>query len=482
MVKKLFFILATLGVATATQAGEGAKLSLSQKDIAELVLKQGLKAKEVDLKYQQLRFSTAQELTKYDWKLNVETGFEYDKSATFSTNDTKYERLRTLLGVNKSFITGTNLGLEFSRLSQKFDQGSLQFSQTPASATLDSVGLTLQQSILGNFLGATDRAQLAAVELNFQANSLLRADELQDAVLEGIRLFWNSYVAQENFRETMASRDRYKKLVDTVRRKSGYGYTSPGELTQVQAELEVREQAVKKASIDYLANLENLQLFLDLPRGTEIEFVIPQQIPPLPSLAQKDISQVRELRSQQLKVEAAQAAYDAAQNKSYPQVNLVGRIYATGADETVEGSLPKALSGSNPKYYAGVQLTYNFGSDFQTEDIINKKSVYELEKTRLYRQKLEVSDREAQAQRKVAASFAIAESAKKQKEFRDKTVTELQRSYNQGRTDIRNLIEALNSYFNAEVQLTRALGDYQIALNEWAAIRDELIPDTTKEN
>jgi hypothetical protein len=39
----------------------------------------------------------------------------------------------------------------------------------------------------------------------------------------------------------------------------------------------------------------------------------------------------------------------------------------------------------------------------------------------------------------------------------------------------------MNAFFDSEVQYVRAVGDYSIALNEWAALRDELIPDDNKD-
>ncbi len=51
----------------------------------------------------------------------------------------------------------------------------------------------------------------------------------------------------------------------------------------------------------------------------------------------------------------------------------------------------------------------------------------------------------------------------------------MQRSFNNGRVDINLLIEAMNKFFSSQVQYTRAVGDYFIALNEWAALNDELI-------
>ncbi|WP_374035088.1 TolC family protein [Bdellovibrio bacteriovorus] len=483
MVKILLALLSTTAIeaAYAQQAPAKKEITLTQKDVAELVLKQGLKTKEVNLKYQQFRLTPALALSAYDWVLNAETGFEYDKSAGLLSNSTpveaKYERYRTTVGLKKPFTTGTTLGIELSRLSQQVEFDSVVTNPPPGEQTLDSAGLLLEQALLGNFFGVADRGTVNAAELTYQAESINRANELEDVVLEAIRQFWNTYVAQENFKESVASRDRYKKLVDAVKRKTSLGYSNPGDLPQVQAEFETREQKVKTSSTEYLDNLENLVTLLSLEPGTEIRFQIPGNIPAVPKLPLKKVEDLRTIRSQKLKVEAAQESLAAAESLSYPTLNFVGKVYTTGVDENANDAYSDVVSGTRPKYYMGLRFQYNFGSDIQNEQIINKKLSKDLESTRLSRQLLEAEDLEIQAQRKVQSTYAVVLSAEKQKGYREKASQELNRSYNQGRTDISILITAMNNYFDSEVQYMRAMGDYAIALNEWAASRDELIPD-----
>lgn len=481
MVKILitFLCLTTVSTAQAQQAPKS--IVLSQKKVAELVLQQGPKTQEVNLKFQQFRLGPAQAMAAYDWKLLAETGFEYDKTVSlltsFTQNNNKYERYKTSVSLQKPFTTGTLLGLELNRLSQKADYDAFITNPPPSQQTLDTAGITIEQSLLGNFLGKADRGIVNAAELTYQANNVTRANELEDVVLQAIRQFWNTYVSQENFQESINSRDRYKKLVDAVRRKTSLGYSNPGDLPQILAEFETREQKVKTASIEYLANLENLITLLNLEAGTEIKFDVPKAIPPVPKLADKKVEDLRDVRSLKLKVAAAKESLSAVESTSYPIVNFVGKVYTTGVDESSQNSYSEAVSGTRPKYYAGVKLQYNFGSDIQNETIINKKLTKDLEETRLQRQLLEAQDRQLQAQRKVHATYAIALSTEKQKSFREKASQELNRSYTQGRTDISLLITAMNNFFDSEVQYSRAVGEYAIALNEWAAARDELIPD-----
>lgn len=485
MVKTLLALLSTTSMVAhgqGTAAQKAPEITLNQRTVAEQVLKTGPKAQEVNLKYQQYRLEPVRALSAYDWRLLLESGYEYDYLATLLSgggisNKVKYERLRTTVSLQKPFTSGTLLGVEFNRLSQKAtNEGGGTITPVPEQ-TLDSAGLILEQAILGNFFGVADRGIVNAAELTYEANKIARADELEEVVLASIRQFWNAYVAQENFREASNSRDRYKQLVDAVRRKTSLGYSNPGDLPQVQAEFEAREQKVKSASTDYLKAMDDLITLLGLEPNTTIKFDVPKQVPPVPKLIEKSVEDLRVVRSQKLKTEAAQESLSAAKSLSYPSLKFIGRVYSSGVDESSENAYSELISGTRPKYYAGLRFEYNFGSDIQNETIINRKLTKDLEETRLRRQLAESEDLEMQTQRKVQAAHAIALSAEKQKNFREKASQELNRSYNQGRTDISLLITAMNNYFDSEVQYSRAVGDYAIALNEWAASRDELIPD-----
>lgn len=478
---------ASATTAAATDSQPHKVIRLSQKDAAEMVLKQGAKTKEVNLQYLENRLAPAEALSHYDWNLTATSGYFYNRSETFSpfiTPGSKYEQYQTDVFLKKPIATtGTLLGVEAHRLSQNADvPAGSSFTPTPSRQTQDIYGLTLEQPLLGNFFGRADRATVKAAETTFKSDDILRANDLQNVALDTIRQFWDTYVAQETFKEALASRDRTQKLLASVKNKSSLGYAQPGDLAQTQAQFESREQAVKSSSVDYLQKMDSLITLLGLEAGTEIDFVVTETLPPIPKLNPIESENLRAIRSQKLKVQAASELLDASQSKRYPTLNFVGKVYTTGAAETADGSLSSASSGTHPEYYAGLKLAYNFGSDIQTEDIINKRAAKELEETRLVRQTMEINDTLAQAERNVQSTYAIAQSSMREKDYFDKAVQELNRTYTQGRTDIKTLIDVMNSYFASEVQLSRAIGDYQIALNELAASRDELIPDPQQEN
>lgn len=474
MVKKAILLVFFLQCASAE------KINLTQKVMADLVVQKSFKVIETDLKYEQNRLAPFQTMSQYDWKWTLESGYEIDKTESLSLiGDYRFERYKTSAILSKSLITGTLLSLDASRISQKKEGDS--FSTTAATGsnqyTLDTWGLSIEQSLWGNAFGKADRLKIRSAENLYKSQIITRSDELQNIVLDGLRLYWNAYVAQENLKESINSRDRYQKLVSSIQKKSSLGYTSPGELNQVLAEAESREQNVKNNSQEFLKQTENLVTLLNLPPKTEVTFEIPKSLPTLPKFEAKDPKSTRSIKSQELKVEIAKDQVAEVDSKNSVNINLVGKLSATGLDETSSESLSELTRGKNPKAYVGIKLTHSFGSDVQKEEFLNKKAAAEMENAKLSRLVLEFQDKQLQAYRKAQVALQLVESIKKQKDYREKALNELNRSYGQGRTDIRNLIEAMNNYFSMEVAYSRAVGDYFIAINEYLALRDELIKD-----
>lgn len=485
MVKTLFLSLllgsqAALALPTDLSCKQG--ISLSQKDVAELVLKQGRRTQEVNLQYQQLRLSVAQSLVPFQWDLVASSGLLFDKSVGLSTSTyDKTENLVSNIKLSKSFVTGTDIGLEYKRTSFKGDVNANGTANTRSVGTQDLLGLNITQDIWANFFGIADRGDVDSAALSYKASTILRTNDLENLVLETIRTFWTAYVSEQNFKEAMSSRDRSKKLTDAVKKKSGFGYANPGELAQAQADYEARVQDVKTASTNYLANLDTLNTLLSLPQNCEVKFVVSNAVPAVPQLPEKNQEDLRVIRSGKLAVEAAQRAYDSAKSKDAPTLQLVGKIYSYGVQDDGNGAYSDMVSGAHPQYYAGVQFEYPFGADILSETRLNKKYAKDLAEVRLSRVTQENADAQAQAQRQVQATYAAVLSTAEQKKYREKALSELNRSFNQGRTDISIFIDAMNKFSLAEIQYSRAIGDYQTALNEWAATRDELIPDAQEE-
>jgi outer membrane protein TolC len=460
-------------------------MTLSQRKVAELLLKQSYVARETIYQYDLINFNLSEFLGKFDWGLRLEVGQTDDRTQDFQSldNNNRIQRLDTQFLLSKLFLSGTQFSFRALRGSRRatFDVASSQ-SVNSGDATADLLGVRIEQDMLYNAFGAADRARRREIQNQIEASKFLRTSELQNKVLDAVKQFWKTYVAQENFKEAIAARERYEKLVQFIQRKSGLGYARPGELSQIQAELEARNQSVKSTSSYYLMMSDQLLALLNLPRSSEIRFDVSSEIEPPPELKNGDVENLRPLKAQKLSVRSAEESLLAAQSESFPRLAFVGELNQSGYDRDSSSSLAETTSGNNPKYYVGAKIEYTFGSGLQSEKSLNRKLKKLLEDTKLERQRREISNLLDQTERQVQSSYQIAISAKKQKEFRDRFVKEMTTTYNQGRTDLPNYIEALNFYYSSVVNLSEALGNYQIALNEWAAARDELIPNDSSES
>lgn len=475
----------SLAQAESARVSPNSSYVLTPEEVIRLTLTQGNQAKEIRLQVAQNRLAEVVVQSSYDWRLNLESGFEYDRSKSWSPwmgSDAKYERLKTSISLERFLTSGTWLGFEINQLSQKANFGTTSSGSTstliPAEASQQSTSLFLEQSLLGaNSFGQTDRAQMSAAHQTALAVEILEADDLQHVVLANLRQFWETSVAEKNFQQSIAAQSRYTELVNVIRKKTKLGFANPGELFLAQAELELRNQNVISSKNDYLLKKGLLLTALNLPPHTELAFHFPMTLPETPSiLLPTSLDHLRPLRSQKLKAGAAEAALTAAKSQEGIDFRLVARATMTGAEDSSEEALRESFSLSHPKYYAGIKLSHAFGSETKSETIKNRLATLALEKNRYEKITTETQESLLQSQRRIQSTFATCVSASALAGFRKKAVQELSRSFQQGRTDFRILIEAMNNEVAAEVSLTRSLAEAQLALIEFSALKDELIP------
>lgn len=456
------------------------KMRLSQNDVAALVLSRSDRAVEANLNSELPRVDLARVQKTYDWFLSGQTGFERSRFESLSGyGNIEDQTLATSMMLSKAWQTGTKSSLEWRRNSYRSEYSPLSpaFTNMPAEQTQDIFGVSIEQSLWRNAFGYSDRRKVRAASMDYHAATITRAQDLQDAVLAGLKSFWGAFIAQELVKQSSQSIERYEKLVNTVRRKSSFGYSLPGELAQTQAELESKKQLLKSNSLDYLQQTDSLLEYLGLPPNKEIDFATHVELTPPPRLNPVDITTLRAYKAQAMRLESSTIKAEASSSDEHPNITLVGQVYGAGLEKQASDSVGEALSGSHPKYYVGVRFEHNFGSGAQSEETVSIKIQADLAKIRLERMKNQVEINLLNAERDAKVKYAQVQSTKEQLTLRERAMNEMNKAYTQGRTDITNVIEAMNRMFDIEVSYSRAIGDYQISLAQWVSLRDELIPD-----
>lgn len=482
MVNFILFIFSSILISSAQAAVT--KLILTPEIVASRILSMGTKAQEINLESDLQRLTLAQALGKYDLTAIFETGYQKSKISSggslggLATSSELDESYITTAGLKKILSTGTQTELQFARTNTRSDLVQPAAATARDQSTQMSMGLIVTQNLWKNMFGESERADLRAAEKTYKASRVGRASSLQNLVLDGLRAYWKAYVAQETLQDTLNSRDRYARLVDSVKKKSGFGYANSGELPQAQAEYEIRLQNVKTSSADYLAALDSLKTLLSIEASTEIVFNKIESIPLPPKLPEVSLETLRKIKAARLQKEAAEDAALASEKKNRADLSVVGKVYTSGNQELKEDAETEFFSGVKPRYYVGLKYEYTFGSGASDEEVLNKKLKTQLESAKLERLRLETADELVNLERQVQNKYNLAISAKNQFALREKAVAELTKTYTQGRTDISTLIEALNKQMSANSQMISAIGDYQIGLNQFAAARDELIPNS----
>lgn len=404
-------------------------------------------------------YSEAQNLTG--------TSNPVDKTFTFDTS------------LSKMFSSGTAVSLEFNRISQESELSAFTSALRRPTAASDTLTLSIRQALWRNILGESDRATLNTADASVTIARLSREEQLEAAILESLSLFWNAYVAETQLRENSSARLKYEELVKAVRRKAGFNLSSPGELPRLEAEFEAVDSRVKISSKEFLASLDSLKTNLQLDPKEPITFKASatdkKDIPDIPKLKDVQIESLRPLVIARLTKENAERTQTVALQSAKPKLDLIASARTTGVDQGSEMAFSKMTSATNPTYVIGLELEVPLDSALFRGVRAEANAKYriaeidfKLSADRL-RDGLLNAERTAQAFRDSALS-SIEIVAK-----RERVVREFEASYRQGRTPLVELIRAFNELFDAQLNRARSVGNYMIALNQWAAIRDELV-------
>ncbi|MDX9730622.1 MAG: TolC family protein [Bdellovibrionales bacterium] len=478
-------VIAAGGVLAFSVCGEGvaAPLKLSPQDVVDLALKQSPEVKQAELQAQMAEGSAERDRGPYDLIFKLSPSYEYTEALTLAGTGNPNDRTMTLASsLSKQFSTGTNLTLEFNRISQESTLSSFTANLRKPRAAMDTLTLTIRQALWRNILGEADRAVLRTADAKVLSARLTREEKLEEAILSALSLYWNAYVAETQLKENTAARQKYEELVRAVRRKAGFNLSTPGELPRLEAEFAAADARVKISSQQYLAALDNLRTALRIESKEPIVFqasaTTAADIPAIPSLKEVDVTRLRPMLVSELTRENADRGRAIANSANRPRLDLVARARSTGVDETSDLSFSKMTSGSQPTYVVGVELEWPLDSSAFRGARAEAEANYQLAEVS-HRLTLDrIRDSLADVERRASAFRENALSSIEVVNKRGRVVSELERSYRQGRTPLVELIRSFNELFVSQQERAAAVGNYMIALNQWASMRDELVKST----
>ena len=472
MIRLFFLFLAVFSLNAHAE-----KLKISPQFVVERLLAHGRDAKEVALTAQLADVSLLRARSIYDWTLSASGTYENSRAVALS-GFTNLEDKTTVwtAGLTKKIPTGTTIGLNYQRTRQDSIFRPNSSSTRPANVFLDEGELSITQDISGNFFGVVDRGLVNLARQSVERSNLDKKEALEDLVLNGVRLFWQTYVAKESLREALQARSKYETLVKDVQKKAKLGFVNQGDLPRANAEYEAQSNLVKQASLNLIQLTDQLLTLLNISEAPEdIEFVSDQNLPPLPILKTRNPTELRKVVSGNIALDNAAVEKRIANLSGLPTVKLVGSMGYTGLDTEANRAFSTMTSGVNPTYLVGITLSYGLFSEATEANIKEKNINFMLQDARLSKVRDELKDSLRSAAEKVKANRAVAESSIAGLKYWEQAIKAQERSYRQGKLDFSQLMSDYNGYFRAQSLRTKAIGDYHISLNEFAAANDKLI-------
>jgi outer membrane protein TolC len=448
-------------------------LALEWKDFLSLTLSQSPQAQAIRYDYEVLDSSEKEFQAKLDWYLTVDLGVERDRQVSLTNTNFDLEESELVsINLKKSFLSGTDISFDFR--SDKLES-TATFLAAPRDGHFHSYLITFEQNFWQNALGSGLRKADQGTRLETNIRKLEAAEKLEEVLIAGADLYWQTVLSNRRFIESEAALKRYENLFKNVQNKARVKYAAPGELAQVRAEFLSRQRLAKINRIEYEQKMLDLRVFLPSMESSSV--FLPREVPQYSSLVKfnkKSVDQTRnyqlaELRKQQKNYEA-----ESIESLNKPKLAFVGQVGATGANISTSASQEQMIEGRRPYGYMGIRFSHSFGENVQNTRIRKAKAEALAQKIRSdvslnqFMEDLQLSEKNVEV---------LEFNLKVQQELLDsrrQAVNELTRTFNQGRTDISFLIESINRAEEAEVEQVKVRADLEMAYLRWQALTDQL--------
>lgn len=464
---------------SASPGSEAAPVKLTPQDVVDLALGKGFRAQQAALDAQLSYLRLEQARNVFDLRFTFRPSYEHDEAQDLSGMSNLIDRTFAIESVlSKKLQSGTTVALGYQSMRQasvltSFTQQALR----SPDASLEAARLEIRQALWQNAFGFADRLAVEIRERDVERALSTREENLEEVLLDAMTLFWQTYTAQQRLTDSIEARERYQRLIRTVRRRAGFNLSRPGELPSLEAEGALAEQNIKKASAAYLNVADQLKRTLRLDAdGLELE--VPEALPPVPRLPEKQVEDLRSIQTARLALENARRNVERVHSLSRAHLDVVLRARSTGVDESESEALAEMASTTRPTYFVGLEFETTLDSSQAASERAGAAVQLSQAEIALALARDSALEKMDSLARTTASLYAVAKSSIEVVAHRQEQVRQMEAAYRQGRQPLRDLIQSFDELNRALEQRALAIGDYHIALNRWAAARDELIAQT----
>lgn len=450
--------------------------SLKPQDVVDSVLSKSVNAERISLDAQQEFVLMERALGNFDFSIKGNAGYEYREAETLTGLANPIDKTLT---AGLSLLKKTSLGADFEagylHQAQSSVLNALTATTRDPNLTLDSAYLQWRQHLWANAFGLSDRADLDVARRRFKSLDLTKQESTEDLVLQSLRLYWETYVAQTKLKDSITARTMYKNLIGVVQKRGRFGLDKGGEYAQVMADYTAADNAVKTASYEYLDKLNSLERLMQDRFGEDVDFLVPDLVPPIPRYTPVKPEDLRPVKLAKMTLENAQATSRSVNWRNQPNIDLVAKATSTGVDPRANAAYSELIAGTKPTYFVGLEFSTPLDSSASRANEAEARVTAGRESLNFKDKLQDTEARLGLLERKLEQTFANANGALEVEKYRQRTVREQETEYRQGRLPLRDLLETYRRFFDSQTQRVQAIGDYHVTLNEMAAWRDELV-------
>ncbi len=462
-------------------AKAGPAVSLKIQDVIQQVLDQGLYKKDIDINYQR---------SEIPWLL-TESSFDTQMIAKVQNEDSRAESLTTIpndrdqtqswiFGVSRRFSTGTTLSYDYSFIHRDSDLSAFARSNNVSPEIFyHQSAFTIKQDLFNNAFGYRDRRLLLSADLQTERAKLERDEATEELLLQTIKVFLDAFTAQENLKQSLAARDKYQLLLKSIQQKHRMGFDDKSELTKTKAEIQNQEKNVLTARMFFDTLITKLYTFLNSNPPPEVQIDVPETISPPDKNDPKfqkntDTDHFRKTQSSDVLVRAAEADNEAAQNNKWAQLNVFGQASYNGLDPANDTALTEMNHQDHPKYTVGLEFQMKWGGSSQKAEKLSKMLAHEEALNNQRKTKNDLLETLGRTQTNLKTKFDIVSRAEESVKLWEDTIKSQESNHRYGRITTTELILDYTNYFRTKASLSSARADYQMALYEYQAARDQL--------
>ena len=450
-------------------------LRLSQKKLLKEALSFSPYMQKIKLTKQKQKSQLLEQKYSFsDWAVFSSWNQSKRKNPQVTAFESKEKEIQNWsLGLEKKMPYGLNISSAYNHLNESQINSDFLKKIQPNNIYRKNLSLELKANLtsaLGQYWTLAGNQQMQT------ANDWLYYEQAEQLALQSAGQYWKTYLAHIAYLQAQEGLKTYKKLVRQINNKKKYNFLNPGERPQILAEYQNIQQFTDKQKQTYEKEKKALFLFLKKnPEKYEVVFEEEKPAPP-PSFSKIKIEHTRAIKIKDSQISQQKLKLMTQQSLLFPSLQLFGKggLMPAGISSDLEFSTKQSF------YEIGASLSWPLFSKSLYEKVNQERYQLEENKINFEISKQELKNQLSQLEKEIAVSYKNIERTNKSAGYQKQAFRELQKSFEQGRVDIFELINIENKLRESEIKKKRALSEYSLLTLQLLALKDQLVDDYLK--